>query len=410
MGRRRDSKRDNGTGAIYKDGQGYRVQVLVEDSLGRKHTKKRRAKSHEEAVSLLNRLNSENYLGRLVPSNQQTVEAYLKRWVETTVKPHLADNTYRQYAWLIRVHIVPTLGSMRLDQLKRTDVNRLLAAKAKQRVSSRAKKKVETDRNLSHSTLRLIRAVILAALEDAVKDNLIGQNPSSHVKLPKAPQRSAEFLSPDDARKLYEASSDSPVGALIRFLLQTGVRIGEATGVRWQDIRGESSEVHICGQLQRLDKQLTYVTRTKANQERVLTLPSELLNELTEMKATRDADGISDPDNLVFLSPIGARLDPKYVRNHLAACCVNAGVKVMSPHKLRHTAATMALSETGDLHAVQKWLGHQQSSLTANLYGHSTRKGMKRVSVAVGKGLSPVSSAGSGTSSQVNSVVQANPA
>ena len=66
------------------------------------------------------------------------------------------------------------------------------------------------------------------------------------------------------------------------------------------------------------------------------------------------------------------------VSGRLKTVCAVAGVPPVSPHKLRHTAATLALMTMGDLHAVQKLLGHQQQSLTANLYGHGVLESARR--------------------------------
>jgi integrase len=90
-------------------------------------------------------------------------------------------------------------------------------------------------------------------------------------------------------------------------------------------------------------------------------------------------EGIQDPDGIVFLNPYNRRLDPKYVRDRLKELCREAKVPIISPHKARHTAATLALGATGELHTVQKMLGHAQVSLTANLYGHGTAEAQKRV-------------------------------
>lgn len=67
-------------------------------------------------------------------------------------------------------------------------------------------------------------------------------------------------------------------------------------------------------------------------------------------------------------------VEPEVVRGFLAELCKDAKVNVISPHKVRHTAATLAQVATGDLHAVQKMLGHFQISLTASIYGYGMRK------------------------------------
>ena len=104
------------------------------------------------------------------------------------------------------------------------------------------------------------------------------------------------------------------------------------------------------------------------NQDRMLTMSPWLAEELMSMKAKQVLDENADPDVIVFLNPWGRRIDQKFVCTELAAACVKAEVQVLSPHKLRHSAATtLALMEAGDLHGVQKMLGHQQVALASNL-------------------------------------------
>lgn len=100
-------------------------------------------------------------------------------------------------------------------------------------------------------------------------------------------------------------------------------------------------------------------------------------------------DGIQAPEGIAFLNVYGRRLDPKYVANRLKALCREAEIPEVSLHKLRHSAATLALAETGDLHAVQKLLGHQQVSLTADLYGHATAETLRPVADAIERAFRP---------------------
>ena len=95
-------------------------------------------------------------------------------------------------------------------------------------------------------------------------------------------------------------------------------------------------------------------------------------------------DESTDEDGIVFLNPSGRRFHSKYVWSHLRATCVAAGIRAVSPHKLRHTAATLALETTGDLHAVGKMIGHAQIALTADLYGHADAGRLRLVTDALG--------------------------
>lgn len=205
-----------------------------------------------------------------------------------------------------------------------------------------------------------------------------------HVEVPAASKRPAEFLKPKDAASLWRALAGTELELALRFMLATGTRVGEATGVRWQDLDLEGCRVHIRGQMQRLDGKLQYRATTKTNQDRVLPIPPALAQSLGVLRAERLVDeDTQDPDGIVFLNADGRRLDPKYVSVRLKEACVAAGVPSVSPHKLRHTAATLAVMETGDLHGTQKFLGHNQGRLTSDQYAHATAEGLRSTSDAI---------------------------
>lgn len=381
-------KRDNNTGSIYKDGDAYRVAVLVgHDSVtGKPIYKKKRVKTHAEAVAALDEIKRNAYNGQITAAKGQTVAAYLTHWLATKVKPLRSSSTYDQYAWLINDHIVPLLGKKKLDQVTRPDVQRLIALKATQKVQSRAAKpKEQPTKNLSRSTLRLIRAVLHSAYEDAIKDGLAPRNPAKYVELPKESKPQSIFLRPEEAMKLLKTARESDIPEVLAFLLITGTRIGEALGVRWQDVDFQLGQVRICGQLQRIDGALVRIDTTKTNHDRTLPLSPSILASLKNLKNGQLVNGWNDPDGLVFLNPYGRRLDQKFVLNRLKAICRQAEIPEISPHKLRHTAAFLGLAETGDLHGVQKMLGHKQVALTSNLYGHATAESLRPLSNALEK-------------------------
>lgn len=373
-------------GSIYKDGDGYRVAVQVghDPATGKPRYRKARVGSQEEAVATLKRLHSEQSAGRLGAAAGTNVSDYLASWLENHVKPFKQPATYRQYEWIVRDHIVPLLGKKRLDKVTRPDVQKLIAAKAGQKVSPRDKDgKATTDKTLSRNTLRLIRAVLHSAYEEAVKDGLASHNPTNTVKVPDAPKKPPAFLKPEEAASLSQALAGTELETLLRLMLATGLRVGEATGIRWQDLDLKGRRVHVRGQLQRLDGKLRYKEATKTKEERAVPISASLAERLKVLQAERLVDAEQDPDGIAFLNAEGRRLDPKYVSGRLKAACLAAGVPPVSPHKLRHTAATLALMETGDLHGVQKLLGHKQVSLTADLYGHATAQALQGVTDAI---------------------------
>ncbi len=406
------TRRDNRTGAIYKDGDGYRAQILLhyDPATGEPVYKKVRAKTHELAVIALEKLQHSARLQPLAAPSRLNLRKYIEEWLETHVKPTKAPKTYAQYRWVLTQHVLPTLGNKPLERVTRRDVRALVAALIQHPVQPKNKplkrnrkpeeptskpKPTEQDadakpvKTLSRRTIQAAVMVLHTAYEAAVRDGLATSNPAQYVELPPTANKPAQFLTPPEVARLNKALEGSPVRDLIRFMLGTGTRLGEATGLRWQDVDLKRRTVRIAGQLQRIDGQLSYRPTTKTNQDRQLPIPAWLAQSLTAIKGSHIIVGKPDPDGIVFLNPYGRRFDPKFVHARLAEACKAAGLQPIGPHKLRHTAATIALMETGDLHAVQMMLGHNQVALTANLYGHAITEGLRPTLEALGKTVKP---------------------
>ncbi|HSI72175.1 MAG TPA: tyrosine-type recombinase/integrase [Fimbriimonas sp.] len=387
-------RRENNTGSIYKDGTGYRVQVQIgyDPATGKPLVRKVRAKTHEEAIQELKKLSHAEYAGKLAPAQDGNLETFLTNWLENTIKPNRAPKTHQQYAYVLNRHVIPTLGKKRIDQVKRADVQKLVSRLLTQRVQARSKdpKAPKPEGTLSRRTVAVTVAILHSAYEDAIRDGHAATNPASHIELPRVTKKPPQFLDQAQVLKLIEALDGTATRELILFMLATGTRLGEARGLRWQDLDLSNATVRIAGQLQRVEGVLTYIPKTKTNQDRAMALPKWIAEELQQVRSRQLVEGTRDPEGIVFLNAYGRRIDEKYVNVQLKEACSRAGIPLVSPHKLRHTAATLALSLTGDLHAVQKLLGHQQVSLTADLYGHATAERLRPIADGLGNLMKPV--------------------
>ena len=410
-----NGRRDNRTGSIYKDGNGYRVQILLryDPATGEPVYKKERAKTHDDAVDALAKLQQSSRTQYVAAPSGLTLGAFLTQWLEMHVKPSKAPKTYERYRWAITHHISPVLGKMLVDHVTRPDVQTLVAALARTKLMPKSKPDAKSNpkpaypgkpgpapkprpekpekpaKTLSRVSVQSALAVLHTAYESAIRDGLATTNPVAYISLPAASKKPAQFLTPAQVVELNKNLEGSPVRDVVRFMLATGARLGEATGIRWEDVDIEKRFIRIAGQLQRLEKQLVYRATTKTNQDRMLTMSPWLAEQFRAMKAQQLVDKHTDPDGIAFLNPFGRRFDPKYVYNELAAACTAANIPPVSPHKLRHTAATLALMETGDLHGVQKMLGHQRVALTSDLYGHATAERLRPITDALGKLVNP---------------------
>ncbi len=409
MAKKKAGRRDSKSGQIVEDGKFFRARLEVgrHPKTGKPQYKTARCKSHQEAVTALAKMVTEHGMGAEVPTERSNFGQFLDAWLADIIKPTKSNNTYRQYEWICRSHLKPHLGTKQTDQISRADVQRLMATKAKQTISARDKAgKNATLQTLSTQTLQHILACLHNALAEAKHQRLTTKNAADDVKLAKKVKGDKkQFLTTDETAKFMKSLPTSDLADLFAFMISTGTRVGEATGVRWRDLDLSVPNrplVWIRGQLQRKDSALVYVPGTKTNQERCLPLSKPVADRIKaiqqvhfdrlmdKVRSNPDIDYALTgprPDEQVFLNAEGRLLDPKHVNNRLAELCTEAGVPQISAHKLRHTAATLALSETGDLHGVQKMLGHSQVSLTSNLYGHATAESLRPLTNAIEKAL-----------------------
>ncbi|MFN3683009.1 MAG: tyrosine-type recombinase/integrase [Fimbriimonadaceae bacterium] len=373
MARRR--RRDSGTGSIYRSGEWWIAQVEAGYGPdGRRRYSRKRCRTHEAAVEALKRMLEKADQGRLATGPDVRLDQHLRAWLQTVVEPNRAPKTAEQYRWLVEAHISPVLGRRPLRRLTRKDVQALLSEKARR------------EPPLSHSTLRLIRAVLHAALQDAVRDGILAENPARGVEIPRARKGQRSPLSLQEARALWRAAAEEgSFGLLVRFLLATGCRIGEAAGLRWQDVDLERRLAVVRGQAQRLSGLGVVRTDwTKTGRERPVPIPEEVARDLGVLRVVEPS---ADPEGIVFLNPAGGRVDKDWFNRRLKELCRKAGVPPVSAHALRHTAATIGVSRTKDLKAAQGILGHANLATTAQVYTHVVRDDVARFGEAVWRAL-----------------------
>ncbi|HWD39065.1 MAG TPA: tyrosine-type recombinase/integrase, partial [Fimbriimonas sp.] len=339
MARKKEGRRDNNSGQIVEDGKFFRARVEIgkDARTGKPKYKTARCRTRTEAVEALDRLLGDRRAGAVEQTGKANFGQFLDSWLETSIKPTRSHNTHRQYEWLVREHIKPHLGSKQADKILRADVQRLLALKAGQTVAARDKeRKSKPQATLSGNTLRLIKAVLHASFEEAKLRGLTTRNPAESVELPrKKAESKKQFLTPEEARQFIRALDECDLGDFLAFLIATGTRIGEASGVRSKDldfsIPGRPL-VWIRGQLQRQGGKLVYVPGTKTNQERCLPLTPSVAGRIQAIQAKRLVEPAADEDGLVFLNAVGRRLDPRHVNVRLAEVCRRAEIPAVSAH------------------------------------------------------------------------------
>jgi integrase len=341
--------------------------------------------------------------GLIVGGDAQTVEQFLNVWVEDTAKPRLRPRTYAGYKHHVEKNIVPGLGKLPLRTLTPQHVQRLLNAKS--------------EAGLAPRTVAGIRAVLRAALNDAVAWNVLDRNPAQHVR-PRRPERAeAVTLSPEQAKKLLATAKDHWLGPLISVALAVGLRLGEALGLGWNDVDLENKTLRVTRALQRVStaaalsqpcldadalvrttrkstkSRLEFVEPKSRTSRRTVRLPDFAVKTLKEhrvaQKVHRMAAGAEWLDTgLVFTTPLGAALDDSKVRKEFHGLLRKAELPRMRLHDLRHTCATLLIAQGVHPRIVMETLGHSQISITMDLYSHVTStmqaEAASKMDVAIG--------------------------
>ena len=231
------------------------------------------------------------------------------------------------------------------------------------------------------STLRNI-------LEYARRIQYITVDPCQILLQKEKPQRDrkkVDFLSPQQARQFVECLQDEPLfwRCFMTVLLKTGLRRGECVALQWGDIDGNKLELHITRNvtIDRNSPDKICVGKTKTDEERTVPISQGLYALLMTHKHEQQKKyGVLFPNAFIFCSALDpykpiyptepTRWQSKFVkRNNLPK---------VSPHDLRHTAATLALESGADLKQVQELLGHKDPSTTMGFYTGVTEEAQRR--------------------------------
>lgn len=371
-------RRSNHEGSIYQrkfDGLWMGVAHVGYDPQGKPLRKYVSAKTRTEVVRKLKDLRRRIDDGLLLKDDDVKLAELFERWFNDVMRHQIAPSTFSNYQTVARMHILPRLGNKRLVELNVNDVDRLLSQKA--------------DSGLSPSTVRRIRAVLAQCLDQAIRWELLHRNVASLSRSPKMLRHEGRTLSPDQARHLLETLRGHHNEALYALMLSTGLRRGEALGLRWTDFDRKTGVLRILRQLKREGTQLVTTDTKTSLSRRAVNLPDPMLKTLLshEVRQVDEKGRLGDSwidSGYIFTSSIGTPIDPRNLYREFRAICRNAGLGDWHPHELRHSAASLMLSQGVKIQVVSQVLGHSSIRMTADVYGHILEPDRKEAADVMG--------------------------
>jgi integrase len=353
------AKRANGEGTIFqrKDGR-WAAHLTIRGTKRKQFLGKTRA----EVAAKLTEALAERQKGIPVVSSNQTLGQYLQAWLQS-VKSSVRPRTYESYDLNVR-RLTPLIGMKRLTNLSAAMIEGAYADLAEAGLHKRSIVQTHT--------------VLHNALKKATRWGYIGRNPSEDVDVPRPQRTEMKTLTEQEVRRLFEATQGQDQHALWVLLVSTGLRLGEALGLKWEDVDFENGRLMVRRSLQR-QKQggLVLVEPKTSKSRRTVYFPSgtgeALRAHRRDLNARRLSLGAAWQDKgLVFCREDGTMMEPGAISYRLHRILKKVGLPQIRVHDLRHTAATLLLGKGENPKIVQELLGHSTIGITLDTYSHVT--------------------------------------
>ena len=373
-------------GSIEKRGKNsYRLIVHEGYDLNGKplrHTKTVHGTKKDAEVELA-KFVTEVQNGLVVDGKSLTFSEFTEIWKRDYGSKELAPSTYKRYCRILETRLLPYFGHFYINKLKPTDIMRFydLLSNDTQIIRKKNNNGKKTLRPLSGKTILEHHRLLRAMLHKAVYWQLIVANPAERVQPPKAKKPKRRYYDDEQTKVLLEnleTLSEDQIKYKVAIILTvfTGVRLGELMGLEWTDIDFKNGIVNINRASQYLaDKGVfTKVPKTESS-IREVAIPDFVISLLDEYKLWYEDQKslygeLWTNSNRLFVQNDGKPMHPSTISKWFVKYIEQIGLPVINFHGLRHTNATLLISQNIDVAVVAARLGHAQITTTFNFYVH----------------------------------------
>lgn len=297
-----------------------------------------------------------------LPGDDMEFGKLLDGWLDFT-RSRVKRSTFATYRGVTERHIRPALGAMNTGELTAGDVQKFLDLSADV---------------YSPATIRVICHVLRAVFSYASALGLC-RHFEGGIVTPKNERREARTLDEAEQRKLSDWlwHQDGPAEFGILLCMGTGIRLGEACGLRWGDVPRERYIIYIKRTLQRLPVQdgsgktaLVFGPPKSASSARTVPVPASLHERLDRQRCD---------DDCYVLTGLETPMEPRRFQSRFKAALRASGVPDINFHALRHTFATNCVSLGCDAATLARLLGHSDVAITLNTYVHPSFEAMRDI-------------------------------
>jgi integrase len=386
-----------------KHGQGKRWLARWVDHDGQERTKSfdKTAEAQRHVQAMTTALSTGTY-----SDPQRSAVAFgtiAETWLKGKEAANRAPKTVAGYRELLDNVILPKWGDYRLRDINhevlQTWMSWLSTDPAARKHAKRDDDGEIIKTGLSPARVIQIHQVVHQVFDYAILAKFLAANPADRVLLPRKPQSKDLALTHDQVRKLAQETataetavrhrsgtapartSPEALATMVRLLAYAGLRFGECASLRVGDVNTEKRRLNVNKSITQVRGSGRIEGDTKTHQRRSTPILTGWLNE--ELKQVVEG---RDPAEFLFPGPDGAAMTQGWFNVRFNKAVVKLGVDGVTPNTLRHTAGSLAISEspsaTGVL-AASKLLGHRNVTTTANTYSHMLDGDFDRLGAAM---------------------------
>lgn len=363
-------------GTIRRQGKGsweLKFDIGTDQITGKRRTRYvtfrgTKAEAHKELTRLLKQVDD----GSHVEASKETLANFAEYWLDV-VAPIKAKSakTLERYRELIEGHIVPRLGTIRLQKLQGSHIDELYA-------HLRECGRKNGKGGLSEQTIIHIHRRLSALMSAALKAGKLRTNPMDRALAKPASKATARrdirVLDADERCVLLEAMKGSPYYMPTLVALGTGLRRGEVLGLIWKDIDFDASSMVVSRSLRETKAGISLETPKTAHSRRSIKLPQTLVVALQKHRRAQAEHyiktGLRPELDLVFPNELGALKSPDDFSWKYGQAVKKIGLNGISFHALRHTHITDLLRSGKSIKAIATRAGHKDPTVTLQVYAH----------------------------------------
>ena len=343
-----------------------RYTVGTDPASGKPIRKSVYGKTSEEVAEKLRAATASIDAGTYIEPQTMPLSAWLDIWLSEYCGA-IKAGTLKAYSDNVKNHITPSLGAVRLCDLQPHEVQRFINGLQR--------------KGLSAKSIKNIHGVLCKALSEAVRIKYIASNPASGCILPKVIREEIHPFEAEEISAFMNAIQGNPSEALFFVALNTGMRLSEILGLRWNRVDFKKGTIKVDAQMlvkrgKESARDLGLPKNSKPRTFKPAPAVMECLHAVErQQKEWRLKAGPAwgNALGLVFTNEIGQEIPHATVEHRYSRILKASGIEAHRFHDLRHTFTVESLRAGVDVKTVSEMLGHSSVSFTLDVYGHVTK-------------------------------------